>query len=109
VAVVYRSNALATPENQREHLDVIALDVAGARAEQPFAIAAETRHPYLLRRLRDALVADASARRFRSLGFDWAYSPKTPGSEQRDTNPKRPRGAPRGRFGLVCCPGLSTA
>jgi ABC-type molybdate transport system substrate-binding protein len=76
VAVVYRSNALATPQNERTRLDVIALDLPGARATQPFAIAAETRHPHLLRRLRDALVAESSARRFRSLGFDWAYSPK---------------------------------
>jgi molybdenum ABC transporter molybdate-binding protein len=76
VAVVYRSNALATPENEREHLDVIPLDLPGAKARQPFAIAADTRHPYLLRRLRAALVAEQSAGRFRQLGFDWVYSPK---------------------------------
>jgi molybdenum ABC transporter molybdate-binding protein len=75
VAVVYRSNALATPGNERTRLDVIALDLPGARATQPFAIAAETRYPHLLRRLRDALIGESSARRFRSLGFDWAYSP----------------------------------
>jgi molybdenum ABC transporter molybdate-binding protein len=76
VAVVYRSNALATPENERTRLDVIALDRGEARATQPFAIAAESRHQHLLRRLRDAVVAESSARRFRALGFDWAYSPK---------------------------------
>jgi molybdenum ABC transporter molybdate-binding protein len=76
VAVVYRSNALATPENERTRIDVITLEQPGARAVQPFAIAAETRHPYLLRRLRAAIVAEASARHFRSLGFDWSYSPK---------------------------------
>jgi molybdate transport system substrate-binding protein len=76
VAVVYRSNALATPENKREHLDVIPLGLPGARAEQPFAIATDTRYPHLLGRLRDALTAEASARQFRSLGFDWVYSPK---------------------------------
>jgi molybdate transport system substrate-binding protein len=76
VAVVYRSNALATPENEREHLDVIPLGLPGAHAVQPFAIAADTRHPYLLRRLRDTLVAEPSARRFRSLGFEWIYPAK---------------------------------
>ncbi len=76
VAVVYRSNVLATKANERTRIDVIPLDLPGARAVQPFAIAADSRHPYLLRRLRETLVAEPSARRFRSLGFEWAYPAK---------------------------------
>jgi ABC-type molybdate transport system substrate-binding protein len=76
VAVVYRSNARATPVNERKRIDVIELKLPEARAVQPFAIAADSRYPHLLRRLREALLTEASARRFRSLGFDWAYPAK---------------------------------
>jgi molybdenum ABC transporter molybdate-binding protein len=72
VAVVYRSNVNAVPKDERDQLLVLPVNV-GTRATQPFAIARETRHPYLLRRLRDALLAGPSARRFHELGFEWAY------------------------------------
>jgi ABC-type molybdate transport system substrate-binding protein len=74
LAVVYRSNFLSTPAN-RERLDILELHLKGARAVQPFAIASESRHKYLLRRLQQAIVTDASAAHFRDLGFKWIYQP----------------------------------
>ena len=73
VAVVYRSNAMATPSNLTGHLDIVELDVAGALAEQPFAIAKNSKHRYLMERLLQEMVAEQTAERFRSLGFDWIY------------------------------------
>jgi molybdenum ABC transporter molybdate-binding protein len=70
VAVVYRSNVLSSPENSG-HLEVIDLDLPEAVASQPFAVAKESGHKQLMRRLLQALVAPDSARRFRSLGFQW--------------------------------------
>jgi ABC-type molybdate transport system substrate-binding protein len=76
LAVVYRSNAPSTPINVEKHLDILELDVPGARATQPFAVASETRHKYLLQRLLQAIVARQSAERFKALGFHWVYEPK---------------------------------
>ncbi len=72
VAVVYRSNVLSTPENAGR-LEIIPIAHPGAHAVQPFAIASESQHRYLLRRLREAIVSGDSARHFRSLGFEWLY------------------------------------
>ena len=70
VAVVYRSNVLSSPANQK-NLDVIDLDLAGAIASQPFAIAKDSTHKYLMRRLLQALVTPENAQHFRELGFQW--------------------------------------
>jgi molybdate transport system substrate-binding protein len=75
VAVVYRSNANATPENIEKHLDIVEIGAADAVARQPLAIAADSNHKYLMRRLVAALVSSQSADRFRALGFRWVYSP----------------------------------
>jgi ABC-type molybdate transport system substrate-binding protein len=75
VAVVYRSNANATPENVEKHLDIVEIGAADAVARQPLAIAADSNHKYLMRRLVAALVSSQSADRFRALGFRWVYSP----------------------------------
>jgi molybdate transport system substrate-binding protein len=70
VAVVYRSNVLSS-EASREHLEIVELDLAEAIATQPFAVAKNSPHKYLMRRLLQALVAPENARRFQSLGFQW--------------------------------------
>lgn len=72
VAVVYRSNVLSSPSN-RDKLDVIDIDLAEAIAKQPFAIARESDHKHLMRRLLQAIVAPDNARHFGSLGFQWVY------------------------------------
>ena len=74
LAVVYRSNAQATPSNLEKHMEIVEIDVAGALAEQPFAVAADSDHKYLMKRLLQAIVAEQSQDRFRSLGFQWGYT-----------------------------------
>jgi ABC-type molybdate transport system substrate-binding protein len=73
LAVVYRSNVLSTPVNAEKFLDIIEAEVPGALASQPLAIAKETRHRYLAERLRQAILAPESAKRFQALGFHWEY------------------------------------
>jgi molybdenum ABC transporter molybdate-binding protein len=76
VAVVYRSNAQSNPENLQKHLDIVEIEIADALAKQPFAIAKDSPHRYLMKRLLRAIVAQQSADRFKSLGFRWVYDGK---------------------------------
>jgi molybdenum ABC transporter molybdate-binding protein len=75
LAVVFRSNAWSAPAGGRD-LEVIDVSLPEALATQPFAIARDCPHKYLLRRLLQAIVSRPSAQRFRSLGFRWAYESK---------------------------------
>lgn len=75
-ALVYRSNAESNPENLQKHMDVIDLKVGEALARQPFAIAKDSPHKYLMQRLLQAIVAQQSADRFKTLGFRWVYGGK---------------------------------
>jgi ABC-type molybdate transport system substrate-binding protein len=72
-AVVYRSNAEATPENIEKHIDLIEISAGDAVARQPFAIASQSEHKYLMRRLYEALTGEKTAERFRSIGFRWVH------------------------------------
>jgi molybdate transport system substrate-binding protein len=76
LAVVFRSNALSTPDNLAKYLDVIEVNLPAALATQPFAIARDSRHRYLMGRLLQAIVSAPGAQRFRALGFHWAYGSK---------------------------------
>jgi molybdenum ABC transporter molybdate-binding protein len=71
LAVVYRSNARATPEALQKEIEIVELHLPQAVATQPFAIAQSSKHYYLTLRLRDALTSAASAREFERLGFQW--------------------------------------
>jgi ABC-type molybdate transport system substrate-binding protein len=73
LAVVYRSNARSSPSTAVRDLDVLDVNLPEALATQPFAIARDSEHKYLMKRLLQAIVAPESARRFRSLGFHWVY------------------------------------
>lgn len=73
-AVVYRSNARSAAASA-EDLDVVELGLPAAQATQPFAVARDSRHKYLARRLLRAVLAPESAERFRRLGFHWAAGP----------------------------------
>jgi ABC-type molybdate transport system substrate-binding protein len=76
LAVVFRSNALSAPADGERAVEPIDVNLPEALATQPFAIARDSPHKYLIRRLLEAIVSPASAQRFRSLGFHWAYEPK---------------------------------
>lgn len=76
LAVVYRSNAESTPENLEKYIDLVEIKAGDAVARQPFAIASESEHKYLMQRLYAALTADTTAERFRSIGFRWVHESK---------------------------------
>jgi molybdenum ABC transporter molybdate-binding protein len=76
VALVYRSNALSNPDNLPNHMDIITINQPGAMAHQPFAIARDSQHKYLMKRLLQAIVASQTADRFKELGFHWVYDGK---------------------------------
>jgi len=69
-AIVYRSNAVANRGNL-DHYDVVALDDPDAIATQPYAVAQNREHRYLMRRLFEAMTNEATKQRFDELGFEW--------------------------------------
>ena len=69
-ALVYRSNALASPVTLEEN-EIVELNDDLAFAEQPFAVAKGSAYPALLRRLGECLAAPEARGRFEKLGFQW--------------------------------------
>jgi molybdenum ABC transporter molybdate-binding protein len=74
--VVYVSNVKSTPENAEKYMDILAVDLPGAKAMQPWAIARDSRHRHLLKRLFEALTSKETQRRFESVGFRWRLEKK---------------------------------
>ena len=68
-AIVYNINARPAAQ----YIDTIALPFAGAKAMQPFAVAARTPNPLLAHRLLDCLKANRA--RFEEAGFRWRDDP----------------------------------
>jgi molybdate transport system substrate-binding protein len=77
VAVVYRSNVLSSPENEK-YMQIVEMNLPEAIAVQPYAVAKETQHRYLMLRLLDAIVATDSQERFRKAGFHWVAEDAKP-------------------------------
>src|SRR5207245_8903001 len=77
VAIVARSNAMSSPSNLANHLDIVELGADGARVTQVFSIARGTGHKHLMERLLRAVTSPAGRARFRALGFA-PVEPKTP-------------------------------
>lgn len=69
-ALVYRSNALASPVTLKE-CEIVDLNDELAFAEQPYAVARETAHPELMKRLGESLSSDDARSDFEKLGFTW--------------------------------------
>jgi molybdenum ABC transporter molybdate-binding protein len=67
VVLVYRSNTA----HVGERCEVAPIQEATSQAHQPFAIAKDSAHPHLMRRLLDTLRGADSRRRFEELGFHW--------------------------------------
>jgi len=63
--VVYRVNAIA----QSAHVDYLPLDMAGAKAVQPFSVRGDSEHRQLANRLLDHL--RANQKYFETAGFRW--------------------------------------
>lgn len=65
--VVYEVNALRAADD----VEIVPIAEAVAPAVQPIAVARQSKHPHLTRRLFDALRAEASRKRFEEQGFGW--------------------------------------
>jgi ABC-type molybdate transport system substrate-binding protein len=70
--LVYESNI----SQVREHVDTVRLDLPGATAIQPFAIARGSQHQQLAQRLLDAITSAESQEKYRKAGFRWLYPAK---------------------------------
>ena len=76
--VVYRSNVLSNPENAEKKLDIVEMKLPEAVAIQPYAVAKDSRHKYLMRRLLEAILAPESQKQFVKSGFQWIAEGETP-------------------------------
>ncbi len=72
--LVYESNI----SQVREHVDLVRLDLPGATAIQPFAIARSSQHQQLAQRLLHALTSAESQEKYGKAGFRWLYQSKRP-------------------------------
>jgi ABC-type molybdate transport system substrate-binding protein len=69
--IVYRSNVLSNPENAEKYLDMIEIGMPEAVARQPYAVAKDSQHRYLMRRLLDAILLPSTKEHFVKSGFQW--------------------------------------
>ena len=72
--LVYESNI----SQVREHVDTVRIDLPGATAIQPFAIARGSQHQQLAQRLLHALTSAESQEKYKEAGFRWLYLSKKP-------------------------------
>jgi ABC-type molybdate transport system substrate-binding protein len=75
VIVVYRSNVLGTPENAWK-LKIVEMNIPEAVARQPYAVAKDSDHKYLMRRLLEKILA--SREHFQKKGFQWIAEGRGP-------------------------------
>ncbi len=69
--VVYRSNVLSNPENAEKYLEIVEMQLPEAKAIQPYAVAKDSRHKYIMRRLLEAILTPSSQKHFLASGFQW--------------------------------------
>lgn len=69
--VVYRSNVLSSADNPDRFIEVVEMNLPQAIAIQPYAVAKESDHKYLMRRLLEAILSPESQQHFRDVGFQW--------------------------------------
>ena len=78
VIVVYRSNVLSNADNPDRLLEIVEMNMPEAVAIQPYAVAKDSQHKYLMRRLLEAILSPASEKHFREAGFQWIAERKAP-------------------------------
>jgi len=74
--VVYRSNLLSNPENAEKYMDIMEMNLPEAVARQPYAVAKDSEHKYLMRRLLEKILA--SKEDFQKKGFRWIAEGRGP-------------------------------
>ncbi|MGA2865037.1 MAG: molybdate ABC transporter substrate-binding protein [Verrucomicrobiota bacterium] len=72
--VVYAANT----SQVRGVLEMVPLNLAGAKAVQPYAVGKNSGHRLLMERLRAALQSEESRRRYEGLGFQWRGAKPSP-------------------------------
>jgi len=77
LAVVYRSNILSAGETLK-YVEIVEMNLPEAVAMQPYAVAKDSRHKYLMRRLLDAILAPDSKKHFLGSGFQWMAKDPAP-------------------------------
>lgn len=76
--LVYRSNVLSSAKGTANDLEIVELNLPEAIAIQPFAVAKDSSHKYLMRRLLAAILSPETQRRFGEAGFTWIAEEKSP-------------------------------
>jgi ABC-type molybdate transport system substrate-binding protein len=76
--MVYRSNVLSSEKGTANDLEIVELNLPEAIAIQPFAVAKDSQHKYLMRRLLAAVLSPETQRRFAEVGFTWIAEETSP-------------------------------
>jgi molybdenum ABC transporter molybdate-binding protein len=69
--LVYRSNVVSTKDNPDHAVEIVELNLPEAIAVQPYAVAKDSQHKYLMRRLLEAILTPESQKHFVASGFHW--------------------------------------
>jgi len=77
VVIVYRSNILSAGETAK-YVEIVDLNLPEAVAMQPYAVAKDSGHKYLMRRLLEAILAPESKKHFLESGFQWMAKDPAP-------------------------------
>ncbi len=76
--LVYRSNVLSSAQGSANDLEIVELNLPEAIAIQPFAVAKDSQHKYLMRRLLAAILSPETQKHFGEVGFQWIAAEKSP-------------------------------
>ncbi len=71
VVVVYRSNVLSGAAASEHGIEIVEMNLPEAIAVQPYAVARNSRHKHLMRRLLEAILSPGSRQHFQDVGFHW--------------------------------------
>lgn len=77
VVVVYRSNILSAGETAN-YVELVDMNLPEAVAIQPYAVAKDSEHKYLMRRLLEAILTPESKNHFLESGFQWVAKDPAP-------------------------------
>lgn len=76
LAIVYRSNVMSHRKTGQHELEIVEMNLPEAIAIQPYSVAQNSRHRYLMRRLLEKFLSPESQQRFTEVGFHWIAEEK---------------------------------
>lgn len=71
LVLVYRSNVLSRSAASEQDLEIVEMNLPEAIAIQPYAVARNSQHRHLMRRLLEAILSPQSQQHFQDVGFHW--------------------------------------